>query len=282
MDWENSSANLGVILDRLRTRFSDKYMEIMSNLSSPQIAERLPQALNQPLYERWNEVRELRLPVSEAGNLGVRFVCSLESALRLLFSGCVLVLLRVLAQLVPVHLTAAVTAGGFTKRQTETKNLKGWCSSFVLWLCRLSKKLFLWIQSFWPFCFHFSTCIGLFTSTEIHYPSWRTPSPWWNARSRSKPHLVLVASKPCYEDRDATEFVTPLSGRGSDSSLSDVTRNDFWNTSIRFISKFLSCCYVCEIISTWTYLTLVINHKAGRRCHTQHSLLASAAKHLAA
>lgn len=35
----------------------------------------------------------------------------------------------------------AVTAGGFVKTGTETKNLKGWCSSFVLWLCRLSEEL---------------------------------------------------------------------------------------------------------------------------------------------
>jgi len=112
---------------------------------------------------------------------------------------------------------------------------------------------------------------------------------WWNARSRSKSHLIPVASKhePYYEDTDATEFVTPLSGRGSDSSLSDVTCNDFWNTSIRFISKFLFYCYACETVSTWTYMTLVINlwsntGEAGWKCHIQHSLLPSAAKNLLA
>lgn len=135
-----------------------------------------------------------------------------------------------------------------------------------------------------PFYLHLFICKH--TNT---LPFMENITNWWNTRSRSKSHLILVASKhePYYEDIDAIEFVTPLSGRGSDSSLSDVTCNDFWNTSIRFISKFLSYSYACKIVSTWTYLTLVINlwsskGEAGWKCHVQHPLLSSAAKNLLA
>lgn len=186
--------------------------------------------------------------------------------------------------------SVAVTTGGFMKTGTETKNLKGWCSSFVLWLCRLSEEQIHRIQNFWIIYFDLSTFIYLFFCKHTNaLPLMENITNWWNARSRSKSHLILGASKhePYYEDIDAIEFVTPLSDRGSDSSLSDVTCNDFWNTSLRFISKFLSYCYACKIVSTWTYLTLVINlwsnkGEAGWKCHIQHSLFPSAAKNLLA
>lgn len=67
----------------------------------------------------------------------------------------------------------AVTRGGFTKTGPEPQNLKGWCHSFVLWLCKLSEGLTRSNQNFWTTSFDLSTYIYLFVDTQIHCPSWK-------------------------------------------------------------------------------------------------------------
>lgn len=108
----------------------------------------------------------------------------------------------------------------------------------------------------------------------------------WSTRSPSKSHLMLVGSTMSLAVGIEMQLnLSLLWGRGSHSSSSDVTWNEFWNASTRFLSKFLSYCYACK--NCFHLNMLDISHKSmvkqgeeGWKCHIQHSLLPSAAKNL--
>lgn len=82
----------------------------MSNLRSPQVPERFPQALNHILYQRWKLVQKMIKTEEKCrgclqGKLKTCFhlACNQKSTPWLLLSGCFLVLLQVLAQPILLH-----------------------------------------------------------------------------------------------------------------------------------------------------------------------------------
>lgn len=136
-------------------------------------------------------------------NLCFNIAHNRESTLWLLLSGCFLILLRVLAS----HCISGCKNVSDNRGLQENRKLSQEPWGLVQ-LQELSEELTQWIHSFW-------TCLK--THLEII-------TNWWDVRSRLKLHVIFAASKhePYYDG-------------GSNSSWSNVTCNNFWNTNIRFI-----------------------------------------------